>query len=51
MAKKENLIDGKRYVITFNNNQDSVSAIWVAEYGVFSFSMGSVSYNEVNKID
>ena len=53
-AKANNLIDGKRYLVTYildDGSKDSVAAVWVAEHLVFSHSMGSLSLNQVTKIE
>lgn len=51
MIRQEDLIDGDEYVVTFNDGKDCVSAMWIAEYGLFSFLMGSLHYDEVTKIE
>lgn len=46
-----NLIDGNEYQITFNNGQDTVQAIYIDEYKLFSHCMGSVSLDDAEKIE
>ena len=54
MIKQADLIDGERYIVSFkldDGSTESVAAVWIKEHGVFSFSMGSLSYIEVTKIE
>lgn len=50
-VKQEDLIDGKEYIVTFNNGRDCVSAMWLEEYQIFNFLVGSLSYTDVSKIE
>ena len=43
MIKQADLIDGKRYIVSFkldDGSTESVAAVWIKEDGIFSFAMG-----------
>lgn len=44
-------IDGDRYLVTYNNGLDCVEATYIAEHNIFSFLMGSLGLNEVEKVE
>lgn len=48
--KKNQLIDGNEYAVTFNNMQDTVNATYIEEYAIFSHFAGSISYDDAEKI-
>ena len=51
MIKTNELIDGASYLVTFNNGQDCVKAMYIDEYQVFSHIAGSISMAEAEKIE
>lgn len=42
---------GASYLVTFNNGQDCVEAMYIEEYQVFSHIAGSISLAEAEKIE
>lgn len=48
---KEDLKDGARYLVTFNEGQDCVEATYIAEYKLFSHIAGSISLADAEKVE
>lgn len=46
-----NYVDGKRYLVTFNNWRDCVEATWIKNFRLFSHIAGSISIEDVNSVE
>lgn len=48
---KEDLKDGARYLVTFNEGQDCVEATYIAKYKLFSHIAGSIGLADAEKVE